>query len=67
MDMKLPSDINVDNFEKHKQFLEVAKDKDVYVKIVVSNESSLEDFNTALSIIQNIDKIFYLFCNQSPQ
>ena len=56
MDMKLPSDINVDNFKKHKQFLEVAKDKDVYVKIVVSNESSLEDFNTALSIIQNIDK-----------
>ena len=36
--------------------MKLASKKDVYVKIVVSNESTVEDFEKALSIIKNIDE-----------
>lgn len=55
MDMKLPSDIGKAHWKEHEQFLKIASKKDVYVKIVVSQESTIEDFNKALDIIKNID------------
>lgn len=55
MDMKLPSDIGKSYWLEHEQFLKIASKKDVYVKIVVSQESTVEDFEKALSIIKNID------------
>ena len=56
MDMKLPSDIGKAYWQEHEEFLKLASKKDVYVKIVVSNESTVEDFEKALSIIKNIDE-----------
>lgn len=44
MDIKLPSDIGTVYWQEHQAFLQVAAQKDVYVKIVVSKESTLEDF-----------------------
>lgn len=56
MDMKLPSDIGKVYWQEHEEFLQLASKKDVYVKIVVSQESTEEDLEKALSIIKNIDK-----------
>lgn len=56
MDMKLPSDVQKAYWQEHEQFLQVAKQKDVYVKIVVSAESTEEDFARALDIIKNVDE-----------
>ena len=36
MDMKLPSDVQAEYWQEHEQFLRIAAQKDVYVKIVVS-------------------------------
>ena len=55
MDMKLPSDINSEHWLEHEKFLQIASGKDVYVKIVVSDESTTEDFDKALDIIKNVD------------
>lgn len=56
MDMKLPSDIGVEHWNEHERFLQIASAKDVYVKIVVSQESTEADLIKALSIIEKIDK-----------
>ena len=56
MDIKLPSDIGSAYWQEHQAFLQVAAKKDVYVKIVVSKESTLADFNKAIDIIQSVDK-----------
>ena len=56
MDMKLPSDVQKAYWQEHEQFLQVAKQKDVYVKIVVSAESTEEDFAKVLDIIKNVDE-----------
>ena len=44
MDMKLPSDIGKAYWQEHEEFLKLASKKDVYIKIVVSSESTVEDF-----------------------
>lgn len=56
MDMKLPSDVQKSYWQEHEQFLRIASQKDVYVKIVVSAESAEEDFLKALDIIKSIDE-----------
>ena len=58
MDMKLPSDTKENHWHEHRRFLELAvqQHKDIYVKIVVSNESTAEDFAQALDIIKDVDK-----------
>ena len=56
MDMKLPSDIGKDCLAEHKEFLRIASDKDVYVKIVVSAESDEEEFKKALAIIKQVNE-----------
>lgn len=56
MDIKLPSDIGSAYWQEHQNFLQVAATKDVYVKIVVSKESTIDDFYKSIEIIQNVDK-----------
>lgn len=56
MDMKLPSDVKKAHWQEHEQFLRLAAQKDVYVKIVVSAESAQADFIKALDIIKNVDE-----------
>ncbi len=56
MDIKLPSDIGHENWLAHQKFLEIAARKDVYVKIVVSEESSKTDFIKALDIIKSVNR-----------
>ncbi len=57
MDMKLPSDTQEDHWAAHERFLQLARDydKDIYVKIVVSNESTEAELIKALDIIRKVD------------
>ena len=51
MDIKLGQNL----FNVHEKFLRVAKSKDLYVKIVVTGETTLEEFLSALDLIANVD------------
>jgi len=51
MDIKLPSVVEENFFNYHKKFLQVAAKKDLYVKIVISAETSDEEFDAAINLI----------------
>ena len=62
MDIKFPSVTGVNLFERHKEFLNVARTKDVYVKAVISAETSREEFLKAVDIVAEVspDTLFVL-------
>ena len=51
MDIKLPSVTGKNFFDKHREFLKVAAQKDLYAKIVISAETTLEEFDAAINLI----------------
>ncbi len=51
MDIKLPSSTGQDCFAAHRRFLKLALSKEVFIKIVLSGESTEAEFTEALSII----------------
>ncbi len=51
MDIKLPSVTEENFFACHRKFLQVAAQKDLYVKIVISAETSDEEFDAAINLI----------------
>ena len=53
MDIKLPS-IAGNFFDKHKEFLKIAVQKDLYTKIVISDETTLEEFDAAINLIAEV-------------
>lgn len=55
MDMKMPDAVGKKLWREHEEFLALARQKDVYVKIVVAEETKLTDFDQALNIIRSID------------
>lgn len=56
MDIKLPSSTGVKSFwEEHDKFLRTAIQKNIFVKIVASDDTSIEDWQNAVSIISNAD------------
>ncbi|MBR3723251.1 MAG: 7-carboxy-7-deazaguanine synthase QueE [Selenomonadaceae bacterium] len=56
MDFKLESAVGKNLIGLHRKFLEVAKEKDVYVKIVLAKDTKPEEFEEAARIIAEIDK-----------
>ncbi|MBQ6006687.1 MAG: 7-carboxy-7-deazaguanine synthase QueE [Selenomonadaceae bacterium] len=56
MDIKLPSVVGKDLFELHRRFLEVSRGKEVYVKIVVTGDTTLEEFLSAVRLVASIDR-----------
>lgn len=57
MDIKIPSSTgDLAYWEKHLEFLSIAKNKDVSVKVVVSNQVSIEEFETAIKIVESVDR-----------
>src|SRR3989338_2525852 len=53
MDFKLPSSTGQKSFwVEHKEFLKIAKDKEVFIKAVVGKDTSIEDIKTSLAIIK---------------
>ena len=55
MDIKLPSVVGKNLFNVHEKFLRAAQDKDLYVKIVVTGETTPEEFLSAVDLIASVD------------
>lgn len=51
MDIKLPSILKRPEWERHRRFLALAKQKDLYVKLVISAETTDEEFHEAVALI----------------
>ncbi|WP_196594164.1 7-carboxy-7-deazaguanine synthase QueE [Pectinatus sottacetonis] len=56
MDIKMPDAVGENLWEKHKKFLQIAAKKDVYVKIVIAQETKLDDFTKAIDLIESFNK-----------
>lgn len=57
MDMKLPSATGLQPYwEEHRRFLPVAARREVFVKLVFSRDSTLEELDTALELIAAVDR-----------
>ena len=52
-DIKLPS-IGGNYFDKHREFLKIAVAKDLYTKIVISAETTQEEFDAAINLISEV-------------
>lgn len=55
MDIKLPSVTGRRLFDVHEKFLRAAQGKDIYVKIVVTGETTREEFLSAIETVANVD------------
>ena len=51
MDIKLPSVLKEPLWDAHRRFLEIAGQKDLYVKLVVSEETGAEEFRQAVGLM----------------
>lgn len=57
MDIKLPETSGIDpQWDAHKRFLEVADEKDVFVKTVVSASTSNDEFALAVDVVTQVNK-----------
>ena len=56
MDIKLPSVVGKDLYEYHRIFIKIANKKDLYVKIVLSDESTKEELLKAFQMIASISE-----------
>lgn len=54
MDIKLPSIVSAPQWEAHRRFLEIARTKDLYIKIVVADETTDEEFRTAIELVADV-------------
>ena len=52
MDIKLPSAAGQELWEAHQQFLEIAHEKDIYVKLVLSGETTEAEFHQAIALLE---------------
>lgn len=55
MDIKLPSATGQVLWQEHAQFLRVAADKEIFIKVVLSKDSAQEEFFKVLSLIADIN------------
>jgi len=55
MDIKLPSVTGQDLWQQHGEFLRIANTRDVFVKIVVTNKTSTEEFQQAIDLIATVN------------
>lgn len=56
MDIKLPSITGKELWQEHHKFLQKAVKKDVYVKLVVSDETTTDEFSQALSLVADVGR-----------
>lgn len=62
MDIKLPSIISQPQWEAHRKFIAIAKQKDLYIKLVVAAETTEEEFRQAIDLVAETapDKLFII-------
>lgn len=51
MDIKLPSIVSKPQWEAHQKFMKIARQKDLYIKLVVSEETTQEEFEQAVELV----------------
>lgn len=56
MDIKLPSITGREYWDEHYRFLQLAKQQETFVKIVISGETQDIEFNTAIDLIAAVDR-----------
>lgn len=56
MDFKMPDAVGRDLWQLHEKFLRIASKKDVYVKVVLADETLKSDFEKALELLNSVDK-----------
>lgn len=56
MDIKLPSAVGENFFDRHRKFLQVAAQKDLYAKIVISAETLDAEFDAAINLIAEVSR-----------
>ena len=64
MDIKLPSVTGRELWAEHTEFLRMARRKDIYVKVVVSNDTTDDEFDKAVSVVSNASGARTLFVIQ---
>jgi 7-carboxy-7-deazaguanine synthase len=55
MDIKPPSATGLDLWQKHEEFLKIAREKDVYVKTVLTADTTREELAQVVGIIKRVD------------
>jgi len=61
MDIKLPSSTGLKSFwDEHRKFLLIGWERQIFVKIVVTKQSTLKDFQRALELILSVDPMIPL-------
>ena len=67
MDIKLPSTTNQILWNEHKEFLKIAIHKDVFIKLVVSAETTEDEFMTAIHLVKDVsNKIPFIIQPVTP-
>lgn len=56
MDIKLPSIAGKELWQEHHKFLKIAVNKKVFVKLVISGETTKKEFDQAIALIKDIDQ-----------
>ncbi len=56
MDMKLPSATGIHLWQQHEEFLRLAQKKDVYIKVVLTRDTTYEEIDQVVHIIKKTDK-----------
>lgn len=56
MDFKMPDAVHTELWQQHAAFLRIAMRKDVYVKIVIAQETKIEAFKKAVDLLCGINK-----------
>ncbi|MFC1645905.1 7-carboxy-7-deazaguanine synthase QueE [Candidatus Omnitrophota bacterium] len=56
MDIKLPSSTKQKDFwQEHEECLEITKDKDMFVKVIICINTTIDDFKKAVDLVSKID------------
>lgn len=67
MDIKLPSIVSQPQWEAHRKFMEIARQKDLYVKLVVAEETTQEEFEQAVNLVaQTAPEILFIIQPVTP-
>ena len=56
MDFKLPHSIGRDLSDVHRRFINIARKKDIYIKIVIDGDTPFDEFLSAINVISSISK-----------
>lgn len=57
MDIKMPSSTKDEAcWDRHSEFLSICKDKDVFVKVVVSGDMSIDEYDIAINTVKDVNR-----------